>query len=74
VSAGTLYSSGLIAGGSLAGILYAALVGTGTIDPFQAIGNALPFLHQGASGLVAGSLLFFLLAVVLSRAGQKKIA
>src|SRR5204863_8978208 len=29
VSAGTLFSSGLIAGGSLCGILYAVLVGTG---------------------------------------------
>ena len=34
VGAGTLFSSGLIAGGSLCGILYAVLVGTGKIgDP-----------------------------------------
>ena len=32
VGAGTLFSSGLIAGGSLCGILYAVLVGTGHID------------------------------------------
>ena len=31
VGAGTLFSSGLIAGGSLCGILYAVLVGTGNI-------------------------------------------
>src|SRR5450756_401440 len=31
VGAGTLFSSGLIAGGSLCGILYAVLVGTGKI-------------------------------------------
>jgi hypothetical protein len=74
VSAGTLYSSGLIAGGSLAGILYAALVGTDTIAPFQAVGRVLPFLREGVSGLVCGSLLFFALAVILSRTAQKKIA
>ena len=33
ISAGTLFSSGLIAGGSLAGILFAVLVGTETIAP-----------------------------------------
>ena len=43
VSAGTLFSSGLIAGGSICGILFAVLVGTNTIGPFQAIGNALWF-------------------------------
>src|SRR5678809_756827 len=40
VGAGTLFSSGLIAGGSLCGILYAVLVGTGKIGIPQAIGNA----------------------------------
>ena len=55
VGAGTLFSSGLIAGGSLCGILYAVLVGTRTGSDGQlhadripqAIGNALPFLHDG---------------------------
>ena len=66
ISAGTLFSSGLIAGGSLAGILYAILVGTDTIAPFQAIGNALPFLHgEDAMGQIFGGLLFFALAVIL---------
>jgi putative OPT family oligopeptide transporter len=74
VSAGTLYSSGLIAGGSLAGILYAALVGTETIAPFQFPGTLAPFLRDGTSGLVFGCLLFFALAVILSRTAQKKIA
>ena len=45
LSAGTLFSSGLIAGGSIAGILFAILVGTGTIQPFQAIGAAFPYLR-----------------------------
>ena len=74
LGAGTLFSSGLIAGGSLAGILFAVLVGTDTIGPFQAIGNAVPFLHgENAVGQLAGVLLFFALAVVLARAGQKKL-
>ena len=73
VSSGTLFSSGLIAGGSLCGILYAVLVGTGHIAAPQAIGNMMPFLHDGVSGLVASSLLFVGLAVVLARQGQKKI-
>ena len=38
VGAGTLFSSGLIAGGSLCGILYAVLVGTGNIAMPQALG------------------------------------
>ena len=55
LSAGTLFSSGLIAGGSLAGILYAVLFGAEMLGPFQALGNALPFLHhEGTSGQIAG--------------------
>src|SRR5439155_9287427 len=38
LGSGTLFSSGLIAGGSICGILYAVLVGTGTIGPLQAVG------------------------------------
>src|SRR2546423_1874444 len=73
VGAGTLFSSGLIAGGSLAGILYAVLVGTGRIGAFEAIGNALPFLHAGTSGYIASALLFVALAAVLARQAQKKV-
>jgi putative OPT family oligopeptide transporter len=73
VGAGTLFSSGLIAGGSLCGILYAVLVGTGKIGIPQSIGNALPFLHDGTSGYIASALLFIALAVILSRAAQKKV-
>ena len=73
VSTGTLFSSGLIAGGSLCGILYAVLVGTNTIAPLQSIGKLFPFLHDGVSGEIASALLFFTLAVVLARSAQKKI-
>jgi putative OPT family oligopeptide transporter len=73
VGAGTLFSSGLIAGGSLCGILYAILVGTKTIEAPQKIGEALKFLHEGGVGYVASALLFIALAAVLARAAQKKV-
>ena len=73
VGAGTLFSSGLIAGGSLCGILYAVLVGTQNIGLTESIGNALPFLHDGMSGYIASALLFVVLAVILSQAAQKKV-
>jgi putative OPT family oligopeptide transporter len=73
IGAGTLFSSGLIAGGSLCGILFAILVGTGHIAGPQSIGNALPFLHDGASGYISGALLFVALGTVLYRAAQKKV-
>ncbi len=75
ISSGTLFSSGLIAGGSLAGILYAALYGFNVIgDPDDpATVKLIPILHDGTVGIVAGGLLFAALAVVLARAGRKKI-
>jgi putative OPT family oligopeptide transporter len=73
VSAGTLFSSGLIAGGSLCGILFAVLVGTNHIKGPQSIGDMIPFLHDGRSGYVAGVLLFLALAGLLARQGQKKV-
>jgi len=73
VGAGTLFSSGLIAGGSLCGILFAVLVGTGHIAGPQSIGNALAFLHDGTSGYIASALLFAALAAILARAAQKKV-
>ena len=63
VGAGTLFSSGLIAGGSLCGILYAVLVGHGTRSAYRKrSATSLPFLHDGASGYVASALLFLALA------------
>src|SRR5438067_6846133 len=73
VGAGTLFSSGLIAGGSLCGILYAVLVGTGKDKAFQAVGTLLTVLHEGVTGQIASALLFLGLAVVLARQAQKKI-
>jgi putative OPT family oligopeptide transporter len=79
VSSGTLFSSGLIAGGSLCGILYAVLVGTkqangrSWVELPQSIGNMVPFLHTGLSGYVASAVLFAGLAMVLARQAQKKV-
>jgi putative OPT family oligopeptide transporter len=75
VGSGTLFSSGLIAGGSLAGILYAVLFGRDIIraaDDAETIGP-IPFLHEGTSGMFFGGLLFFVLAIVLSRVAQRKL-
>jgi len=73
VGAGTLFSSGLIAGGSLAGILYAVLFGRSLIGEAESTTGLVPFLHEGTSGMVAGALLFLGLALVLARAAQRKI-
>jgi putative OPT family oligopeptide transporter len=75
ISSGTLFSSGLIAGGSLAGILYAALFGRNIIaaaDDAETLG-LIPVLHEGTIGMVAGGLLFAALAVILARAAQRKL-
>ena len=74
LGAGTLFSSGLIAGGSICGILFAVLVGTKTIGPFQSIGNLIPWFH-GESGLaqIASLVLFLALAGVTVRAAKRKI-
>lgn len=74
VGSGTLFSSGLIAGGSLAGILYAVLFGNGIIADAEAATGLLPSIHDGTGGLVAGGLLFFALGIILSKVGQKKLA
>jgi uncharacterized oligopeptide transporter (OPT) family protein len=74
LSAGTLFSSGLIAGGSLAGILYAVLVGADLLRPFQIVGDMVPALRaEDIVGQVAGAALFFALAVILVRFAQRKI-
>jgi putative OPT family oligopeptide transporter len=73
LGAGTLFSSGLIAGGSICGILYAILVGTNRIEPLQAIGRLVPSLHDlSATAQVAGAVLFLALAVVTARIAQRQ--
>jgi len=75
LGAGTLFCSGLIAGGSLAGILYAILVGTGNIGVFQRVGNLVPFLHEpGIAGQLGTALLFLALAVIVTRAARTQLA
>jgi putative OPT family oligopeptide transporter len=75
VGSGTLFSSGLIAGGSLAGILYAVLYGRELISAADDAGTAglLPFLHEGVVGQLAGCALFFALAVVLARVARRQL-
>src|SRR6476620_5871030 len=74
LGAGTLFSSGLIAGGSICGILYAVLVGTKTIGPFQAIGNAIPWFHvETGVAQVASGLLFLALAVLTVRMAKRPV-
>src|SRR5437867_4431718 len=73
VGAGTLFSSGLIAGGSLAGILYAVLYGWKIINDAEQVQGFVPFLHEGTAGMIFGALLFLSLAIVLARAAQKKL-
>ncbi len=73
VGSGTLFSSGLIAGGSLAGILYAILYGRNIIRDAEAVQGIFPFIHEGTGGMVAGACLFLVLAVVLARAAQRKV-
>jgi putative OPT family oligopeptide transporter len=74
ISSGTLFSSGLIAGGSIAGILFAILVGTGTIAPLQSIGAAFPFFAaEGVVGELASTALFIALAVIVARFAMRKV-
>ena len=74
VGAGTLFSSGLIAGGSIAGILFAILVGTGAIAPLAAIGAAFPFFAQDTIiGQLASAALFGALAVLVARMAMRNV-
>jgi len=75
ISSGTLFSSGLIAGGSLAGILYAGLFGRNLLAAADdgATTGLIPFLHEGPVGNLAGGLLFLSLAVIVARTGMRKL-
>ncbi len=74
VDAGTLFSSGLIAGGSIAGILFAVLVGTGWIEPFAAIGAAFSvFSADTPLGQLASAALVAALAGIGARRGRRTV-
>jgi len=78
LSSGTLFSSGLIAGGSLAGILFAVMVGLQQRDinilpAMQSVGNSMAFMREGNFGQLAGAGMFFVLAVILVRFAQRKV-
>jgi putative OPT family oligopeptide transporter len=72
VGPGTLFSSGLIAGGSLGGILYAVLFGRSLIGDAEGATGLFPVLHEGSSGIAAGAVLFIALAVILARVGSRR--
>jgi putative OPT family oligopeptide transporter len=74
ISSGTLFSSGLIAGGSLAGILYAILFGNEWIHDAEEVTGLIPVLHEGTSGMIFGALLFLALGAVLARVAQRRIS
>jgi hypothetical protein len=58
----------------MAGILFAILVGTGTVQPFQAIGAAFPYLRgDDVVGEVATAAFFLALAVLVARMGMRKV-
>jgi hypothetical protein len=55
--------------------LYAVLFGLGVVpaaDDSETHG-LIPLLHDGTIGIVAAGLLFFALAAILARVGQKKL-
>lgn len=74
VDSGTLFSSGLIAGGSVAGILFAVLVGTGRIGALQRLGELAPWFHGETLEAHAASVVVFLgVAALLARAGWRSV-
>jgi putative OPT family oligopeptide transporter len=74
VSSGTLFSSGLIAGGSITGIIFALLVGTGGIAAPQILGTLFPYFSQETVvGQLASLALFGGLAFIVARVGLRKV-
>jgi uncharacterized oligopeptide transporter (OPT) family protein len=83
IGPGTLFSSGLIAGGSIAGILFAVAVGSGLASgapaaegagTIQRLGQLIPWFNgENLVGNMAGALLFFALAALVARAAMKRM-
>ena len=80
ISAGTLFSSGLIAGGSIAGIVYAVLYGSREymptwlrVEDAQESLGPIPAIHEGVTGHLVGLAVFLALGVILSRVGRQRV-
>jgi putative OPT family oligopeptide transporter len=81
ISSGMLYSTGLVAGGSIGGVLIASLSipfpgadGKETnILNFTQWGLKVPFLHEGASSDIIAVACFGVLCWILVRAARRKI-
>ena len=75
-----MFSSGLIAGGSIAGIAYAVLYGSREYMPTwlrvedaqESLGR-IPALHEGVVGHLVGAAVFVVLAVILARVGRQRV-
>jgi hypothetical protein len=65
----------LIAGGSIAGIIYAILFGSKIVEAADdaATTGLIPFLHEGGVGQIAGAIAFLGLAVVLARVARRRL-
>jgi hypothetical protein len=64
----------LIAGGSITGIIFALLVGTGGINAPQVLGTWFPYFSQPtAVAQLASAALFGALALIVARVGLRKV-
>ena len=83
ISSGMLYSTGLVAGGSIGGVLIAALSAwfmrtasgeeTNLLQIIQQYGHSLTLLHEGAFADLLALICFGFLAFLLVRAARSKI-
>jgi uncharacterized oligopeptide transporter (OPT) family protein len=77
ISSGMLYSTGLVAGGSIAGVLIAALsavyVGERNLLDIAQIGRGIGFLHEGASSHLIALVVFAGLCYLQYRAARRTI-
>jgi putative OPT family oligopeptide transporter len=78
ISSGMLYSTGLVAGGSIAGVVIAALsaiyVGETNLLERAGIGRGIGFLHHGVAADVIALAIFAGLCYLLLKTARKRIA